>query len=103
MLTALVGWRQLWIALARARRDCLFEWNDWTAVGGSWPLYVPRFGKAHRATTVWADVVDALVLERLTFRNNGAAQSVNAVRAPRHVPCVVRNRPPCTITLGRSA
>ena len=19
-------------------RDCLFEWNDWTAVGGSWPL-----------------------------------------------------------------
>jgi hypothetical protein len=59
-------------------RDCLFEWNDWTAVGGSWPLYVPPAGKAHRATTVWADDTEGLVIERLTFRNNGAAQSINA-------------------------
>lgn len=59
-------------------RDCLFEWNDWTVVGGSWPLYVPSAGKAHRATTVWADDTEGLVVERLTFRNNGAAQSINA-------------------------
>ena len=52
-------------------RDCLFEWNDWTAVGGSWPLGVPTNGKAHRATTVWADDDDGLVVERVTFRNNG--------------------------------
>ena len=28
--------------------------------------------------TVWADDTEGLVLERLTFRNNGAAQSINA-------------------------
>eukprot|EP01049_Picozoa_sp_SAG25_P006010 SAG25_NODE_432_length_8108_cov_357.746442_5_plen_124_part_00 len=48
-------------------RDCLFEWNDWTAVGGSWPLNVPTMGKAHRATTVWAADTEGPVLERLTF------------------------------------
>ena len=35
--------------------DCAFEWNDWTGVGGSWPLGVPTLGKAHRGTTVWID------------------------------------------------
>ena len=72
-------------------RDCLFEWNDWTAVGGSWPLYVPTVGKAHRATTVWADDTEGLVIDRLTFRDNGAAQSINAggstTVAPRVVMC----------------
>ena len=61
-------------------RDCLFEWNDWTAVGGSWPLYVPHpvRVKGHRATTVWAADTEGLVVERVTFRNNGAAQSITA-------------------------
>jgi hypothetical protein len=59
-------------------RDCLFEWNDWTAVGGSWPRGVLPQGKAHRATTVWAASCDRLVVERNSFRNNGAAQSINA-------------------------
>ena len=58
-------------------QDCLFEWNDWSTVGGSWPLGVPPHGKAHRATTVWAQG-NNLLLRRLTFRNNGAAQSVTA-------------------------
>ena len=60
--------------------DCEFEWNDWTAVGGSWPLGVAREGKAHRATTVWISNTgnDELTLSHLTFRNNGAAQSINA-------------------------
>ena len=52
--------------------DCLFEWNDWTAVGGSWPaLDVPRNGKAQRATTVWIDDPAGLQARRMTFRNNG--------------------------------
>ena len=59
-------------------RDSLFEWNDWTAVGGSWPVGVALDGKAHRATTVWAGDCDFLVVERCSFRNNGAAQSINA-------------------------
>lgn len=58
--------------------DCAFEWNDWTGVGGSWPLAVPTQGKAHRATTVWVDDNDLLALSRLSFSNNGAAQSINA-------------------------
>jgi len=52
--------------------DCLFEWNDWTAVGGSWPaLDVPQNGKAQRATTVWIDDPAGLQARRMTFRNNG--------------------------------
>ena len=54
-------------------RDCLFEWNDWSTVGGTWPPGVVRRGKANRATTCRTSGV-ALVFERLTFRNNGAAQ-----------------------------
>ena len=59
--------------------DCLFEWNDWTAVGGSWPVVdVPLAGKAHRGTTVWIDDTAGLYASHLTFRNNGAAQSIDA-------------------------
>jgi hypothetical protein len=58
-------------------RDCLFEWNDWTAVGGSWPIGVARHGKAQRAATVRTSGED-LVVERVSFRNNGAAQSLTA-------------------------
>jgi hypothetical protein len=58
--------------------DSLFEWNDWTTVGGSWPQGVATMGKAHRGTTVWLDDTEGVQLRRLTFRNNGAAQSINA-------------------------
>ena len=66
--------------------DSLFEWNDYTAVGGSWPLGVPPHGKAHRATTVWinggpddaATATALYTLRRLSFRNNGAAQCITA-------------------------
>ena len=64
--------------LKTTMKDCLFEWNDWTTVGGSWPEGVPRHGKAHRATTVWVDDDAGVRLQYLTFRNNGAAQSINA-------------------------
>ena len=59
-------------------RDCLFEWNDWTTVGGAWPDGVPIKGKAQRATTIRVNDDSGLLLHRLTFRNNGAAQSINA-------------------------
>ena len=58
-------------------RDSLFEWNDWTAVGGSWPVGVPRFGKANRGTSMRING-NNLVYQRLTFANNGAAQSFSA-------------------------
>ena len=57
--------------------DSLFEWNDWTGVGGSWPLGVPPHGKAARATTL-RTAGEALAFDRLSFRNNGAAQSFSA-------------------------
>eukprot|EP00937_MAST-01D_sp_MAST-1D-sp2_P003802 g3802.t1 len=72
-------------------RDSLFEWNDFTAVGGSWPVGVVHGrgdGKAHRATTVWAADCDYLVVERCSFRNNGAAQSITA-GGTNHVPARV--------------
>jgi hypothetical protein len=44
--------------------DCVFEWNDWTTVGGSWPQGVAVQGKAHRATTVWLDDTEGAILVR---------------------------------------
>ena len=58
--------------------DCLFEWNDWTTAGGSWPEGVPIKGKGSRATTIRVNDDDGILLHRLTFRNNGAAQSIDA-------------------------
>ena len=57
-------------------QDSLFEWNDWTGVGGAWPLGVAREGKAQRATTL-RTAGQGLVFRRLTMRNNGAAQAFN--------------------------
>lgn len=61
--------------------ESLFEWNDWSTVGGTWPVGVQRKGKAHRATTVWVDECEGLTVERCTFRNNGAAQVKPHTRA----------------------
>ena len=58
-------------------RDSLFEWNDFTGVGGSWPAGVPPQGKAARATTLRTGG-RGLLFERLSFRNNGAAQAFSA-------------------------
>lgn len=42
--------------------DCVFEWNDWTTVGGSWPQGVKTRGKAHRGTTVWVADTEGVYL-----------------------------------------
>lgn len=57
--------------------DSFFEWNDWSTVGGSWPLAVEVNGKAARATTLRTGGNNS-VYERLSFQNNGAAQSFSA-------------------------
>ena len=55
-----------------------FEWNDWTSVGGVRPVDSLTTKKADDAKTIRC-TGDGLTLRRLSFSNNGAAQSANAM------------------------
>eukprot|EP01051_Picozoa_sp_SAG22_P007050 SAG22_NODE_483_length_9925_cov_3.568186_5_plen_573_part_00 len=59
--------------------DSSFEWCDWTAVGGVRPIDGARVGRGKADDAKTIDLKgDGLHLRRLSFSNNGAAQSTNA-------------------------